>query len=1099
MNHYRYLIVLIVFFLVSCSEHEFSSSVGLQNSASLSVDTPANRVYTNSTNFNFQWTAEIEDNSFAPLSQSVLRKLSPQDLDTPEEVQEHLELRIYNTPVCSENPEARSWQRVDGRVPDISMEPVRIKTNYNSMIKDHRERFDSLSLEDKTFFNTTMSHTFNVEDLSDGDAISAKLFYTKGKLRKESRCSASVYVDLQAPSPVTFLYPVADNYIGENHFQLRFSPSSDNGVAGLADEPYQITLFDQPNCAGNQVEQHQTDDLEIDFINLVNLQFYSVQITTVDKAGNHSVPVCSAHVEIDQHVPVLTVSDPESIPGYTKTTQPTVNIDNVPANSYYCITEDLGFTALNTTSICPGLNGTFNGWFESEPQNMSISLTQGLKDLVLWIADSDGNLLSNRQGRTQITYDSIGLSDVSIDGIGGNLDLIYDEWLYSTQRPDVKIIPSVTGDAYRYSVSILDSSSNVVCPSVVTNHPTDLSTGFSCLLNDGESYEAVLVSYDRALNSSEVRSSFTVDITPPGDFDVLGVDGGLDVNVDQFIGPTLPRVHYTDAIGESMYVVVIRDSLNNLFCVEQTQSAGVLMNDFGVALPTDCGTLVENENYFVEIYASDLANNRTNAVNNNFSFVADLTAPSVSITSAPASLLIATDAVFSFEVQDPISSVAYIECSLDGAPFTTCTSPISYSGLGNGAHTFDVRGTDRVGNQSASVRHNWFVDLIDPVLSINSRPPLMTNAPTSVVTFSAVDVSGIKEYQCRENAAVWVVCSSPWTGATVEGAYTLEVKAIDNIDRESSVQTVTWQVDRVSPTLTFIQPPANNSSSTSTGSSLVLFTINDDQSVPTSTCSWDGAPAVACSGTTSRSGLVAGPHTLTIVVTDAAGNDLVVTNSFIMTTHSWQVSAFGACSASPTWTGYGACSASPYWGGYGGCSRSCGGGVQYRSCYGTSGTMSRSCVNTSGVRTRSVTCMRNNGSTQSAVADGQCSDAKPALTQACSAGCSGSATASCSRSCSGSSSRSCNTQACVATTASCSGWVHAAPFPRSPSFGGGLTEAQCRNVCVSYAINTMRVTPGTVFSCHRHTNGACEGWLVGDQRIPPTWCNGCRVSACTAQ
>lgn len=51
-------------------------------------------------------------------------------------------------------------------------------------------------------------------------------------------------------------------------------------------------------------------------------------------------------------------------------------------------------------------------------------------------------------------------------------------------------------------------------------------------------------------------------------------------------------------------------------------------------------------------------------------------------------------AVFTFTATQPSS----FTCSLDGAAYTPCQSPSSYSGLAPGTHTFAVRATDAAGN-----------------------------------------------------------------------------------------------------------------------------------------------------------------------------------------------------------------------------------------------------------------------------------------------------------------------------------------------------------------------------------------------------------------
>ncbi len=73
----------------------------------------------------------------------------------------------------------------------------------------------------------------------------------------------------------------------------------------------------------------------------------------------------------------------------------------------------------------------------------------------------------------------------------------------------------------------------------------------------------------------------------------------------------------------------------------------------------------------------------------------DRTAPNTSLSQQFPE---ADAAVFSFSATEPAS----FSCSLDGAAFTSCGSPRSYSGLDSGWHTFAVRATDTAGNVDAS-------------------------------------------------------------------------------------------------------------------------------------------------------------------------------------------------------------------------------------------------------------------------------------------------------------------------------------------------------------------------------------------------------------
>lgn len=87
--------------------------------------------------------------------------------------------------------------------------------------------------------------------------------------------------------------------------------------------------------------------------------------------------------------------------------------------------------------------------------------------------------------------------------------------------------------------------------------------------------------------------------------------------------------------------------------------------------------------------------------------VADSIPPDTSIDSGPTGEVAGTSASFSFSATEARSVFG---CSLDGAAFTSCTSPRSYSGLAAGTHAFDVRAIDPAGNVDLTpARRSWTV------------------------------------------------------------------------------------------------------------------------------------------------------------------------------------------------------------------------------------------------------------------------------------------------------------------------------------------------------------------------------------------------------
>ncbi len=65
--------------------------------------------------------------------------------------------------------------------------------------------------------------------------------------------------------------------------------------------------------------------------------------------------------------------------------------------------------------------------------------------------------------------------------------------------------------------------------------------------------------------------------------------------------------------------------------------------------------------------------------------------PETTIDSGPDATTVVTSATFTFSANEPAVT---FECSLDSAAFVPCVSPQAYTGLGVGAHTFDVRAVD---------------------------------------------------------------------------------------------------------------------------------------------------------------------------------------------------------------------------------------------------------------------------------------------------------------------------------------------------------------------------------------------------------------------
>jgi len=241
-------------------------------------------------------------------------------------------------------------------------------------------------------------------------------------------------------------------------------------------------------------------------------------------------------------------------------------------------------------------------------------------------------------------------------------------------------------------------------------------------------------------------------------------------------------------------------------------------------------------------------------------------APSVAtptITSKPASRTSQTSATFAFSGG---SGVTY-ECALDGAGFSSCTSPKSYSGLAVGSHTFQVRARRSSGEVSSAASYTWVIDRTPPPApTITSKPASLTDE--AFARFAFADSESGVNFLCRLDGRAFSSCDSPeWYFDLSDGSHTFQVQARDGAGNTSGSTSYTWKIDtRPPPTPSLTGYPSQTTTSTSAN-----FTFTDGEAGVRYECSLDDDRS-ACSSPKSYSGLDTGRHTFAVRAIDAAGN-----------------------------------------------------------------------------------------------------------------------------------------------------------------------------------------------------------------------------------
>ena len=275
----------------------------------------------------------------------------------------------------------------------------------------------------------------------------------------------------------------------------------------------------------------------------------------------------------------------------------------------------------------------------------------------------------------------------------------------------------------------------------------------------------------------------------------------------------------------------------------------------------------------------------------------DTTAPTVTITSKPASVINVTNASIGFSVSDNVggSGVDRTECSLNGSVFSICLSPISYSNLEFKVHNFQVRGIDKAGNSSAvqsvqfEVRKTTItIDTTAPTVTITSKPASVINVTNASIGFSVSDNvggSGVDRTECSLNGSVFSICLSPISYSNLEfKVHNFQVRGIDKAGNSSAVQSVQFEVRKTTITIDTTAPTVIFTGGVSDGAVIdqplawFFFSASDNpggSGIKRVECSLDTSAFSICSPNSTSAyyqNISVGAHVIRIRAVDNMGN-----------------------------------------------------------------------------------------------------------------------------------------------------------------------------------------------------------------------------------
>jgi hypothetical protein len=147
-------------------------------------------------------------------------------------------------------------------------------------------------------------------------------------------------------------------------------------------------------------------------------------------------------------------------------------------------------------------------------------------------------------------------------------------------------------------------------------------------------------------------------------------------------------------------------------------------------------------------------------------------APVAVLNSTPAVISGNEEAAFTFSAPN----ARQFSCSLDGAAMTACSSPMIYTGLADGTHTFAVRATAGAGRAGPTAVYTWTVDTVPPEVVILS----VTETGRSGKITVAFEAEGSLPTMCAMDGAVPAPCTSPvQIGQVTVGTHVFVVQASD--------------------------------------------------------------------------------------------------------------------------------------------------------------------------------------------------------------------------------------------------------------------------------------------------------------------------------
>jgi hypothetical protein len=251
------------------------------------------------------------------------------------------------------------------------------------------------------------------------------------------------------------------------------------------------------------------------------------------------------------------------------------------------------------------------------------------------------------------------------------------------------------------------------------------------------------------------------------------------------------------------------------------------------------------------------------------------------IDSGPSGPTSSASASFAFSSSE--SGVTF-ETSIDGAGFAAGTSPATYSGLAQGAHSFAVRAKNAVGTTGPATTRSWTVDTIGPAAPTLSGPSGTVATTTASISIAPAESGGTLQGSL-DGAAFAAVTSPANLSSLGDGPHTYQARQVDAAGNNGAAASISWTVDTsVTPPQLPGAPTISAGPSGLTSSTSASFSFSSGESGVTFEVSLDGGSFAGATSPKTYSGLLQGGHTFAVRAKNAAGSGPAVTRAWTVDT-----------------------------------------------------------------------------------------------------------------------------------------------------------------------------------------------------------------------